>query len=66
MSVRLLPLLLLIGGPGQVVAQVPPDPGGADNPFFEPPNLLREMVGKGLLGRKAGRGFYEWEGDKKK
>jgi len=34
--------------------------------LFEPPALLREMVGKKLLGRKTGRGFYEWEGDRKK
>jgi 3-hydroxyacyl-CoA dehydrogenase len=36
-----------------------------DNPLFDPPNLLREMVQKGYLGRKTGRGFYRWEGDKK-
>jgi 3-hydroxybutyryl-CoA dehydrogenase len=34
--------------------------------LFEPPALLREMVRKNLLGRKTGRGFYEWEGDRKK
>ncbi|MDP6538074.1 MAG: 3-hydroxyacyl-CoA dehydrogenase family protein [Planctomycetota bacterium] len=27
---------------------------------FAPPALLREMVGRGELGKKAGRGFYEW------
>ncbi|WP_431280464.1 3-hydroxyacyl-CoA dehydrogenase family protein [Leifsonia poae] len=27
---------------------------------FEPPELLRRMVADGHLGRKAGRGFYEW------
>jgi len=27
---------------------------------FQPPQLLREMVEKGELGRKSGRGFYEW------
>lgn len=27
---------------------------------FAPPDLLRRMVAEGLLGRKAGRGFYEW------
>jgi 3-hydroxybutyryl-CoA dehydrogenase len=27
---------------------------------FEPPRLLREMVAAGRLGRKSGRGFYEY------
>lgn len=29
-------------------------------PRFEPPALLRTMVAEGLLGRKSGRGFYDW------
>jgi 3-hydroxybutyryl-CoA dehydrogenase len=29
---------------------------------FDPPALLRSMVAQGRLGRKSGRGFYEWEG----
>lgn len=29
-------------------------------PRFEPPRLLRDKVAKGELGRKAGRGFYDW------
>ena len=29
-------------------------------PRFEPPQLLREMVGRGELGKKSGKGFYEW------
>lgn len=28
---------------------------------FEPPELLREKVAAGHVGRKAGRGFYNWE-----
>jgi 3-hydroxybutyryl-CoA dehydrogenase len=27
---------------------------------FEPPALMRQMVEEGRLGRKAGRGFYNW------
>ncbi|MDF2990200.1 MAG: 3-hydroxyacyl-CoA dehydrogenase [Microbacterium sp.] len=27
---------------------------------FTPPALLRELVAEGHLGRKSGRGFYEW------
>ncbi|GMQ97927.1 MAG: 3-hydroxyacyl-CoA dehydrogenase family protein [Acidimicrobiia bacterium] len=27
---------------------------------FEPPDLLRTMVAQGLLGKKSGRGFYDW------
>jgi 3-hydroxybutyryl-CoA dehydrogenase len=29
-------------------------------PRFEPPQLLREMVAAGKLGKKTGRGFYTW------
>lgn len=28
---------------------------------FEPPPILRAMVGQGFLGRKTGRGFHLWE-----
>jgi 3-hydroxybutyryl-CoA dehydrogenase len=28
---------------------------------FRPPELLRRMVAEGRLGRKSGRGFYEWD-----
>ena len=29
-------------------------------PRFEPPQLLREYVAEGKLGKKAGQGFYKW------
>jgi 3-hydroxybutyryl-CoA dehydrogenase len=29
-------------------------------PRFEPPQLLREMVAAGKLGKKTGQGFYSW------
>ena len=32
-----------------------------DNPAFEPPALMRQMVAEGRLGKKSGRGFYDWE-----
>ena len=31
-----------------------------NNAAFEPPALMRQMVEDGRLGKKAGRGFYEW------
>jgi 3-hydroxybutyryl-CoA dehydrogenase len=30
-------------------------------PRFEPPPLMVEMVERGDLGRKSGRGFYDWD-----
>jgi 3-hydroxybutyryl-CoA dehydrogenase len=30
-------------------------------PRFEPPQLLRDKVAQGKLGKKTGSGFYEWE-----
>ena len=30
------------------------------NPAFEPPELMRRMVAEGRLGKKTGRGFYDW------
>lgn len=32
-------------------------------PRFEPPQLMVDMVARGDLGRKSGRGFYEWSDD---
>jgi 3-hydroxyacyl-CoA dehydrogenase len=37
-----------------------------NEPAFKPSELLKKMVKEGKLGRKSGRGFYEWEGDKVK
>lgn len=31
---------------------------------FEPPVLLRRLVAEGHLGRKTGRGFYEWKDER--
>ncbi len=31
-------------------------------PQFEPPQILRDKVAKGELGKKAGKGFYSWSG----
>jgi 3-hydroxybutyryl-CoA dehydrogenase len=30
-------------------------------PRFAPPQLLRDKVGRGELGKKSGRGFYDWK-----
>jgi 3-hydroxybutyryl-CoA dehydrogenase len=30
---------------------------------FRPPELLRRLVSDGRTGKKAGRGFYRWDGD---
>ncbi len=35
--------------------------GELGNPAFQPPTLLRTMVDEGRLGKKTGRGFYDWE-----
>lgn len=34
--------------------------------LYKVPQLLKKLVSEKRLGRKAGRGFYEWEGDKPK
>jgi 3-hydroxybutyryl-CoA dehydrogenase len=28
---------------------------------YRPPEILRRMVAEGRLGKKTGRGFYDWE-----
>jgi len=33
-------------------------------PRFEPPELLRKMVREGRLGRKSGKGFYDWNDER--
>ena len=32
-------------------------------PRFEPPQLLRDLVAQGKLGKKTGQGFYRWPGE---
>lgn len=32
-------------------------------PHFAPPQLLQDMVARGELGRKSGKGFYDWASD---
>ena len=34
--------------------------GKLNNPAFEPPQLMRDMVAAGKLGQKSGEGFYRW------
>ena len=36
-----------------------------EDSLFVPPELLRQKVAAGELGRKTGQGFFRWEGDKK-
>jgi len=36
------------------------------DPSFEPPQILKELVAKGDLGRKSGKGFFTWTQDGKK
>ncbi len=31
-----------------------------NDPRFEPPQVLRDLVSQGKLGKKSGRGFYDW------
>ena len=31
------------------------------NPAFKPPALMVEMVENGALGKKSGKGFYDWD-----
>lgn len=36
-----------------------------NEPAFVVPDILRQKVKEGKLGRKTGEGFYKWQGDKK-
>ena len=33
---------------------------GAIGPGFTPPQILRDLVAAGKLGKKSGEGFYRW------
>lgn len=39
---------------------------GALGPAFTPPQVLRDKVAAGQLGKKSGAGFYQWDADGKK
>lgn len=39
---------------------------GALGPAFTPPQVLRDKVAAGQLGKKSGLGFYQWDADGKK
>ena len=39
---------------------------GAIGPAFQPPQLLRDKVAAGKLGKKSGEGFYRWSPDGKR
>ncbi len=36
---------------------------GLSEERFRPPEILRRLVAEGRTGKKAGRGFFSWEGD---
>lgn len=36
-----------------------------NEPAFQVPKMLRDLVAQKKLGRKTGEGFYKWEGDKR-
>ncbi|RPI96298.1 MAG: hypothetical protein EHM32_03505 [Spirochaetales bacterium] len=49
------------GGPGRGVQYRDGVFQGLGRPGDEPPAMLREMIDRGDLGLKTGRGFYDWK-----
>ena len=50
---------------GEMTSQTGRPVSAAAVTAFRPPALLRRMVRAGKLGKKSGRGFYEWRAEQK-